>query len=195
MHVCPQDSVSVVKCCMRIWMAVCCWLALAGGAKAQQKPWPVKVVLVTTFEIGEDTGDRPGEFQFWVERNHLDLKLDFPGGLRPLRTNADHSIVGIVSGTALNNAAHVRDGAGAGSQVRLYPCVLAGERDCGGGPGGCVDGFGGVGAVCDWGYQPVYRPAGGAGGLALSGIFPSGRNGRTRRRRTAWCATGPTPTR
>lgn len=74
-------------------------------AAAQQKPWPVRVVLVTTFELGEDTGDRPGEFQLWVERNHLDRKLAFPGGLRPLRTNADHTIVGIVSGTALNNAA------------------------------------------------------------------------------------------
>jgi len=77
---------------------------VAPGARAQEKPWPVKIVIVTTFERGEDTGDVPGEFQFWVEREHLDEKLPFPGGLRPLRTNADHSIIGMVSGTTLVNA-------------------------------------------------------------------------------------------
>ena len=28
----------------------------------------IKVVIVTMFERGEDTGDTPGEFQLWVER-------------------------------------------------------------------------------------------------------------------------------
>ena len=32
---------------------------------------PVKVVFVTMFEIGEDLGDAPGEFQFWRERRNL----------------------------------------------------------------------------------------------------------------------------
>ncbi len=27
-----------------------------------------KVIIVATFEVGADTGDKPGEFQFWVER-------------------------------------------------------------------------------------------------------------------------------
>lgn len=71
---------------------------------AQDKPWPVKVVIVTTFERGADTGDVPGEFQFWVEREHLDETLPFPGGIHPIRANADHSILGIVSGTTLVNA-------------------------------------------------------------------------------------------
>ena len=71
---------------------------------AQQKPWPIKIVIVTTFERGEDTGDVPGEFQFWVEREHLDEKLPFPGGVHPLRTNVDHSVLGMVSGTTLVNA-------------------------------------------------------------------------------------------
>ena len=30
-------------------------------AQAQQKPWPVRAVIVTTFEVGADTGDEPGE--------------------------------------------------------------------------------------------------------------------------------------
>jgi len=78
--------------------------SLAPASHAKSKPWPVRVVILATFEPGEDTGDRPGEFQFWVEREHLDEKLDFPGGERPLRSNADHTVIGMVTGTTLVNA-------------------------------------------------------------------------------------------
>lgn len=74
------------------------------AAHAQSKPWPIRAVIVTTFEIGNDTGDIPGEFQFWVEREHLDEIVDFPGGIHPLRTNKDHTVLGMVSGTTLTNA-------------------------------------------------------------------------------------------
>jgi len=82
-------------------VAVC---LIAGAAGAQEKPWPVKVVVVTTFEPGEDTGDVPGEFQYWVEREHLDEKLEFPGGVRALRINKTHDVLGIVTGMTLANA-------------------------------------------------------------------------------------------
>ena len=32
-----------------------------------------KVVIVAMFEPGQDTGDAPGEFQYWVEREKLEL--------------------------------------------------------------------------------------------------------------------------
>jgi purine nucleoside permease len=35
-------------------------------------PLKVKVVIVAMFEVGADTSDIPGEFQFWVERRKLD---------------------------------------------------------------------------------------------------------------------------
>ena len=88
-------------------------LALPSHAQTPQKPWPIRAVIVTTFEIGADTGDTPGEFQFWVEREHLSETLPFPGGpldnldpsgTHPIRTNPDHTILGIVSGTTLVNA-------------------------------------------------------------------------------------------
>ncbi|HEY0309206.1 MAG TPA: purine nucleoside permease [Acidobacteriaceae bacterium] len=79
-------------------------LALAPHANAQQKPWPVKIVIVATFERGADTGDLPGEFQFWVEREHLTESIDFPGGVHAIRSTPDHSIIGIVTGTTLVNA-------------------------------------------------------------------------------------------
>jgi purine nucleoside permease len=78
--------------------------------RAQQKPWPIRAVIVVTFEVGRDTGDIPGEYQFWVEREHLDEILPFPGGPQlppgqnPLRTNKDHTVIGMLSGTTLTNA-------------------------------------------------------------------------------------------
>ena len=86
-----------------------CWLLAVvclgvASARAQEKPWPIKVVIVTTFEPGEDTGDVPGEFQYWVEREHLDEKVDFPGGVRALRINPTHDVLGIVTGMTLANA-------------------------------------------------------------------------------------------
>ena len=81
-----------------------CLPLVAFAAHAEQKPWPICAVVVTTFEVGADTGDIPGEFQYWVEREHLNEVIDFPGGVHPLRTNADHTILGMVSGTTLVNA-------------------------------------------------------------------------------------------
>jgi purine nucleoside permease len=79
-------------------------LLLPAQASPAQKPWPIRAVIVTTFEVGEDTGDIPGEFQFWVEREHLDQTLDFPGGVHAIRSNKDHTILGVVTGTTLVNA-------------------------------------------------------------------------------------------
>jgi purine nucleoside permease len=82
------------------WMAPC-----AAAQEPPAHPAAVKVVIVTTFEIGSDSGDRPGEFQFWVEREHLVRSLPFPGGERDLRTNADGSVLGIVTGMTIGPAA------------------------------------------------------------------------------------------
>jgi len=88
-------------------VSLACLFPVAGvsAQSAVSAPVPVKVVIVTTFEVGNDTGDRPGEFQFWVEREHLDHVLPFPGGVRPLRTNADGSILGMVTGMTIGPAA------------------------------------------------------------------------------------------
>ena len=81
-----------------------CAAGLAQRPSSTPQPWPIRVVIVTTFEIGADTGDAPGEFQLWVEREHLDEVVPFPGGVHPLRTNHDHTVLGMVSGTTLVNA-------------------------------------------------------------------------------------------
>lgn len=71
-------------------------VALLAAAPAE--PLRPKVVVVTFFEKGADTGDDPGEFQHWVEREKLDVVLPFPAGQQPLRTNADGSILGVCTG-------------------------------------------------------------------------------------------------
>src|ERR1700686_1242282 len=76
----------------------------AGEAAAQQRPIPVKVVVVAMFERGADTGDEPGEFQYWVERNHLDRVIPFPQGNHDLRMNRD-GVLGLLAGVGTARAA------------------------------------------------------------------------------------------
>ncbi len=52
-----------------------------------QKKQEIKVVVVTMFERGEDTGDAAGEFQLWVEREKLTQSIPFPQGNRALRSD------------------------------------------------------------------------------------------------------------
>ena len=68
-------------------------------------PIPIRVVVVTTFEVGNDTGDVPGEFQDWVERLPLAQTLPFPQGYRALRYNPDLGVLGIVTGEGAERGA------------------------------------------------------------------------------------------
>jgi hypothetical protein len=70
------------------------WSFSLGAAE----PIRPKVIIVATFEVGADTGDVPGEFQFWVEREKLVGSLLVPGVDRPVRYNAA-GVYGVVSGT------------------------------------------------------------------------------------------------
>ena len=57
------------------------------------------------FELGADTGDRPGEFQHWVEGKKLDRVLPFPQGYRDLRDLNDSGVLGVVTGVGTVRAA------------------------------------------------------------------------------------------
>ncbi len=59
---------------------------------------PVKVVILTLFEIGKDEGDAPGEFQFWKERRKLTVRIPFPQGYHDLYYNPDTQVLGMVAG-------------------------------------------------------------------------------------------------
>ncbi|MGH6913271.1 MAG: purine nucleoside permease [Geminicoccales bacterium] len=77
--------------------------ALAQGDEAA--PLPIRVVVVTMFELGEDQGDRPGELQTWVERLPLPETLPFPQGYRDLRLNREKGVLAIVTGVGTARAA------------------------------------------------------------------------------------------
>jgi len=62
---------------------------LPPSAIAGPRPIHVKVVVVAMFEVGADTGDAPGELQFWVERDRLDRVFPVPAAYHPLRMNAE----------------------------------------------------------------------------------------------------------
>ena len=75
-----------------------------SGLVCRAEPIPVKVVVIALFERGADTGDDPGEYQFWVERNHLTRVIPFPQGNHDLRMN-DDGVLGILAGVGTARAA------------------------------------------------------------------------------------------
>ncbi len=78
--------------------------ATPPAAPISAVPIQVKVVVVAMFELGADTGDAPGEYQFWVEREHLDQVLPFPAGNRDLRMNSN-GVLAVLTGEGTAKAA------------------------------------------------------------------------------------------
>lgn len=82
-------------------------LALASvvaGAAAKAAPIEIKVVVVTMFEIGADSGDTAGEFQLWHERQKLDTRLPFAHH-HDLFLNQKTGVLGMVTGEGTANSA------------------------------------------------------------------------------------------
>jgi purine nucleoside permease len=93
-----------------LWLAVF-FLATAGKADdpagnlpTPDHPLKVKVVVLTTFEIGADTGDTPGEFQFWVERRKMNTVIPLTSAYHNVRTDGT-GVIATVTGMATANAA------------------------------------------------------------------------------------------
>ncbi|EZP84375.1 Purine nucleoside permease [Novosphingobium resinovorum] len=70
-------------------------------------PLPVKVVIVSLFEIGKDEGDVAGEFQLWKARRGLTQRIPFPQSFHDLYYNPETQVLGMVTGigTARSTAA------------------------------------------------------------------------------------------
>ncbi|MBB6095541.1 purine nucleoside permease [Povalibacter uvarum] len=73
-------------------------------AHAAEPPIEIKVVVVTMFEIGKDTGDTAGEFQLWHDRQKLDEKLKFAHH-HDLYLNRKTGVLGMVTGMGTANSA------------------------------------------------------------------------------------------
>lgn len=89
---------------LRIFLLYALLAACAIPCIAKPKPIPVKVVVVAMFEIGKDTGDQPGELQYWVERDHLDRIYPLPAGYHSVRMNADGEMA-VLTGQGTAHAA------------------------------------------------------------------------------------------
>src|SRR5437879_12898969 len=74
-------------------------------AQPPQRSIEIKWVVINMFEQGADTGDTPGEYQYWVEREHLATVLPFPQGYHDLRLNPDTGVLGILTGVGNVRAA------------------------------------------------------------------------------------------
>jgi purine nucleoside permease len=81
-----------------------CWRGCPAQEARAKPPIPVKVVVVAMFERGEDSGDTPGEYQYWVEREHLDEILPMPAGYHHVRMNQD-GVLGLLTGVGTAKAA------------------------------------------------------------------------------------------
>jgi purine nucleoside permease len=109
----PADPVLRVSRCALARVAGACSAILfafigtwaVARAQTAPAPIPIRVVVVTTFEIGQDAGDVPGEFQYWVERLPLPQTLPFPQAYRHLRYNAALGVLGIVTGEGAERGA------------------------------------------------------------------------------------------
>jgi len=77
---------------------------VVAPAAAKTRPIPVKVVVVAMFEAGADTGDKPGELQYWVERDHLDRVYPMPAAYHAVRMNEDGEMA-VLTGRGTAHAA------------------------------------------------------------------------------------------
>jgi purine nucleoside permease len=90
---------------MKLFLWLCFFSVLAAPDPAfAVKPIPVKVVVVAMFELGNDTGDQPGELQYWVERDHLDRVYPLPAGYHSVHMNDDGEMA-VLTGQGTAHAA------------------------------------------------------------------------------------------
>jgi purine nucleoside permease len=78
--------------------------AQAQAPAVASAPIEVKVVVVSMFEIGADTGDAPGEFQLWYEGQHLQTRFKFAHH-HDLFMNPKTGVLGMVTGEGTANSA------------------------------------------------------------------------------------------
>ena len=67
-------------------------------------PIEIKAVVVAMFEIGEDEGDKPGEFQLWKKGQKLSTRYALPHAHHDIFVNEETGVLGIVTGMGIARA-------------------------------------------------------------------------------------------
>ncbi|TYK66659.1 purine nucleoside permease [Colwellia echini] len=75
------------------------------SSETTPKPIPIKFVIVTMFEIGDDTDDTAGEFQLWKQRQELTTRIPFPQSHHDLYLNEETGVLGMVTGIGTSHSA------------------------------------------------------------------------------------------
>jgi len=83
---------------MSVGLSACNTAPPAPLSQAAPAPLPIKVVVVSMFEVGADSGDVAGEFQLWRERQKLDTRLPFTHSFHDLYFNPSTGVLGMVTG-------------------------------------------------------------------------------------------------
>ena len=81
-------------------------LLFAICARGADAPVAIPVLVITTYETGNDRGDTPGELQYWAERLDLAREIKVPGVDHPLLTNG-RGVYAMVSGTTSRCAVQI----------------------------------------------------------------------------------------
>lgn len=85
-----------------MFLLACTLAPVPAGARAP-RPIEIRAVVITAFEIGEDTGDTPGELQRWAST--IPATLPFPAGDRALRYDPVRRLLVVSTGIGTNRAA------------------------------------------------------------------------------------------
>src|SRR5262245_37567054 len=108
----PRIPTMPASSARRVAAALALGLSLLAGcatgptttASPASKPIPVKVFVAAMFEIGQNSGDRAGEFQHWYERYWKDATpIAVPGAMNPVYCNSD-GVCGSVLGMGKVNS-------------------------------------------------------------------------------------------
>jgi purine nucleoside permease len=94
-HIAGKSNTGLAGLVLLPAICVLLWSAKPAHAAGIIRP---KVLVVATYETGRDRGDVPGELQYWVERQKLDVVVPVPGLEHPLLTNGS-GLYAMVSGT------------------------------------------------------------------------------------------------
>lgn len=88
----------------RCLLALCLLCCFSIPSFAQPAPIPVRVVIVTMWQNGDAASNAPGEFHFWIQREHLTHVYPLPAGDAPVRMNS-RGVLGILTGVGTAKAA------------------------------------------------------------------------------------------
>lgn len=106
MHIALQKWLISLKTSL-IFTPLLCFSLTSMSAEVKSHdmlPLKVKVVVVSMFEIGEDEGDAPGEFQLWKTRQALTTQYTLPHGYHDIYANEETGVIGIVTGMGIARA-------------------------------------------------------------------------------------------